>query len=415
MKQKPTKKTRGSKSKFQLKDASTQTDRYVEYMPLPIIVDVKSENESSDGEEFDAAETEVEVFESLKLEFDDSHHQYDEPQPDSPKSLPLSLHPPVEQVYFEEKVNIDTLQINFNDENQESPSKSSKKSQKTTKKRKQPTEKANSNGTKAKKTKKQKAQTEREKKRKKSEKPSSSTSLSILTSSSSSTSPLKIVECNLCKFTCKRPSHLKRHMLMHTGEKPWSCEHCPKRFAQKTDLNRHMSLHAVHYDFHCGSCGRGFPDENSSKHHETKCKTRRYNCDQCEYMTFSIGNLDLHKRKHTGERPFSCEVCDRRFTRVSHLNQHIKLHAEEFDMHCSACGRGYSNADDLQKHEITCKNRKFQCHMCRDIHHRMDNLKRHIKITHMGQKEVMCEYCSKQFPAKSSLVKHIRHRHPERV
>lgn len=165
-----------------------------------------------------------------------------------------------------------------------------------------------------------------------------------------------------------------------------------------------MSLHAVHYDFHCESCGRGFPDENAAKKHETKCKTRRYTCDQCTYMTFSIGNLDLHKRKHTGERPFSCVVCDRRFTRVSHLNQHIKLHADEFDMHCSTCGRGFFNGEEMKKHEITCKLRKFQCYICRDMHHRMDNLKRHIKITHMGQREVMCEYCSKQFPVNMIFI-----------
>lgn len=164
-----------------------------------------------------------------------------------------------------------------------------------------------------------------------------------------------------------------------------------------------MSLHAVHYDFHCGSCGRGFPDENTAKKHEAKCKTRRYTCDQCTYMTFSIGNLDLHKRKHTGERPFTCVVCDRRFTRVSHLNQHIKLHADEFDMHCSTCGRGFFNDEEMKKHEITCKLRKFQCYICRDMHHRMDNLKRHIKITHIGEKEVMCEYCSKQFPVDMSF------------
>lgn len=60
-------------------------------------------------------------------------------------------------------------------------------------------------------------------------------------------------------------------------------------------------------------------------------------------------------------------------------------------MHCSTCGRGFLDADEMHKHEITCKNRKFQCHMCRDWHHRADNLKRHIRVTHMGWKEVYNE------------------------
>lgn len=180
-------------------------------------------------------------------------------------------------------------------------------------------------------------------------------------------------------------------------------------------MNRHYITHAANYDFHCTLCGRGFPDNDTTKKHELKCNTKRYLCDECSYMTFSVGNLELHKRKHTGERPFACGSCDKRFTRVAHLNQHVKLHANDFEMHCQQCGRGFSDEHELLQHEVTCKNRMFQCHMCRDIHLRMDNLRRHIKITHMGEKEVLCEYCSKQFPAKSSLNKHIKFKHPDRL
>lgn len=199
MRKKTNRKTKVAESISKLKDASTQTDRYVEYVPLPIIVDIKSENESSDdtdGEAFDAAESGIEVFESFKLEIDENRHHFNEQQLESPSTPPPlpSFPPPVEQVYFEEKVNIEAFHISPKNENQEKPSKPLKKSQKTTKKRKQPTEKTNTNGTKAKKTKKQKEQTERENQRKKDEKPSSSSSAQ------------KPVECSLCKFTCKRPS-----------------------------------------------------------------------------------------------------------------------------------------------------------------------------------------------------------------
>lgn len=189
----------------QLKDASTQTDRYVEHMPLPIIVDIKSENESSDDEAIDTAiQPSIEVFESLKLEIDDSRHHFDEQE----------FVEPVEQVYFEEKVNIEALQIATNNENlMETPPEpqiNAKQSQRgcRIKRRKQPTETVVStvNGTKAKKPKnQQKDANQEENKRKRNSK-----TPSLL---------LKLVECSLCKFTCKRPSHLKRHMLMHTGEK----------------------------------------------------------------------------------------------------------------------------------------------------------------------------------------------------
>ncbi|KAI0762534.1 hypothetical protein C8Q74DRAFT_1371554 [Fomes fomentarius] len=36
-----------------------------------------------------------------------------------------------------------------------------------------------------------------------------------------------------------RPSTLKKHLLVHTGEKAFSCEHCGRRFGVASNLNRH--------------------------------------------------------------------------------------------------------------------------------------------------------------------------------
>uniref|UniRef100_A0A8C6KC58 C2H2-type domain-containing protein n=1 Tax=Nothobranchius furzeri TaxID=105023 RepID=A0A8C6KC58_NOTFU len=33
------------------------------------------------------------------------------------------------------------------------------------------------------------------------------------------------------------------HKKVHTGQKPFVCEHCEQRFSQKTHLNRHMIVH----------------------------------------------------------------------------------------------------------------------------------------------------------------------------
>ncbi len=38
-------------------------------------------------------------------------------------------------------------------------------------------------------------------------------------------------------------SHLKRHMLIHTGKKPLTSSQCGKTFTQKGDLNDHLVTH----------------------------------------------------------------------------------------------------------------------------------------------------------------------------
>lgn len=55
--------------------------------------------------------------------------------------------------------------------------------------------------------------------------------------------------CDIClkPFVSKR--NVQRHMLTHTGEKPWMCEYCFKRFRQKPHLEQHVNIHKGIYKF----------------------------------------------------------------------------------------------------------------------------------------------------------------------
>ncbi|GFS92075.1 hypothetical protein NPIL_147531 [Nephila pilipes] len=45
--------------------------------------------------------------------------------------------------------------------------------------------------------------------------------------------------CNHCSYSSPRIDNIKLHQVKHTGERPYACSICSKRFAYKSNLNQH--------------------------------------------------------------------------------------------------------------------------------------------------------------------------------
>ncbi|XP_051281410.1 zinc finger and BTB domain-containing protein 17 isoform X2 [Dicentrarchus labrax] len=223
-------------------------------------------------------------------------------------------------------------------------------------------------------------------------------------------SPLKPYCCMTCGKSYRQISLLNLHRKRHTGEARYSCEVCGKLFTTSGNLKRHQLVHSGEKPYHCDFCEKAFSDPTAKMRHlETHDTEKGNKCPHCDKRFNQVGNLKAHLKIHITDGPLKCKECGKQFTTSGNLKRHLRVHSGEKPYICMHCQRAFSDPGALQRHErIHTGEKPCVCLICGKAFTQASSLIAHVR-QHTGEKPYVCDRCGKRFVQSSQLANHIRH------
>jgi hypothetical protein len=251
-----------------------------------------------------------------------------------------------------------------------------------------------------------------------------------------SAAPHKI-SCPYCARKFPWTSSLKRHILTHTGHKPYKCSECNLWFTTKSNCDRHLvrkhggsnnnngdhHLQAASYTmrnvperpYKCRMCPSSTfsSQSNLRKHHFTKHLNMEYiggdddEEDEDDEDADEDGDDEFSVEESTDDpSPFRCHICSLGFdVRALALTHMRTSHVEECaSIEASVNSKMEAGVTSVVSMNGATSKEGVECIFCPNRFKTFLDLRRHVRKDH-GIKYT-CDICQKSFALKNALIRH---------